>query len=299
MRDSLGPHATGLVPFAGRTVSRVGFGAMQLERLHEDRPAALRLLRRALELGVNHIDTAHFYGDGFVNDLIREAVRGQDVLIASKVGADPNPGGAVRLRAAQKPAELRASVEDNLRGLGVERIGVVYLRRADRGPGIVAEGDQLVPLEDQLEEMIALRTEGKIGAIALSSVDVDTLSRALPAGIAGVQNSYSLVSRESGGVLEVAAANGVAWVPFFPVGGAFPGFPKVSDNETVIAVASERGLTTTQVGLAWLLAHSSHTLLIPGTASVDHLEENVAAGSVVLSADELLRLDAAPGPLAL
>src|SRR4051794_10812876 len=124
---------------AGRTVSRVGYGAMQLERLHGDRPAAIALVRRAVERGVDHIDTAQFYGNGFVNDLLREAIRPEDdVLIASKVGADPDPGGPIPLRLAQRPEELRASVEDNLASLGTDRIPLVNLRRADTRPGVVA-----------------------------------------------------------------------------------------------------------------------------------------------------------------
>src|SRR5690606_9325771 len=121
-----------------------GYGAMQLERLHGDRKAAVALLRRCVELGIDHIDTAQFYGNGFVNDLIREAVRPEDdVVVVSKVGAEPDPGGPLPLRLAQRPEQLRAAVEDNLRTLGMERIPLVNLRRTDSGPGLRAQGDQI------------------------------------------------------------------------------------------------------------------------------------------------------------
>lgn len=126
---------------ATRTVFRIGYGALQLERLHDRRGEAVALLRRAVELGVDHVDTAEFYGFGFANDVIREALRPEDdVLVVTKVGADPDPGGPMPLRLAQRPEQLRASVEDNLRSLGVERLAVVNLRRLDTGPGLRPEG---------------------------------------------------------------------------------------------------------------------------------------------------------------
>jgi aryl-alcohol dehydrogenase-like predicted oxidoreductase len=268
---------------------------MQLERLRDDRAAAVALLRRAFDLGVDHVDTAQFYGNGFVNGVIREAVRpGDDVLVASKVGADPDPGGPVPLRLAQRPEELRASVEDNLRALGLDRIPLVNLRRADRRPGVVAEGDQLVGLDDQLAVMTALRDEGKIGAIGLSSVTLDVLRRALPAGIACVQNAYSLVGRDDEDMLALCVAENIAWVPFFPLGGAFPGLPKVTDEPAVRAAARDLGRTPAQIGLAWLLHHAPNVHLIPGTASADHLAGNVSAGEIVLDGETLAALDAVP-----
>ncbi len=212
--------------FAGRTVSRIGYGAAQLDRLHDRRSEAVALLRRAVELGVNHVDTAEFYGSGFANAVIREVLRPEDdVLVVTKVGADPDPGGRLPLRIAQRPEQLRASVEDNLRSLGVDRLPVVNLRRLDSGPGLRPEGDQVVDLDDQLAVMTALRDEGKIGAIGLSSVTLDGLRRALPAGIVCVQNAYSLVSRDDED-MQLCAAEDIAWVPFFPLGGAFPGCPR-------------------------------------------------------------------------
>lgn len=186
---------------------------MQLERLRDDRAAALAILRRAVELGVDHVDTAQFYGDGLVNGLLREALHPYDeVLVVSKVGADPDPDGPIPLRPAQRPEQLRASVEDNLRSLGVDRIPVVNLRRLDTGPGLRAEGDQVVDLDDQLAVMVALRDEGKIGAFGLSSVTLDGLRRALPAGVACVQNAYSLVTRSDEDMLALCTAQGIAWV---------------------------------------------------------------------------------------
>ncbi|EFG65326.1 aldo/keto reductase [Streptomyces sp. SPB074] len=287
------PAPGGTAALGTHTVARVGYGAMQLERLREDRPAAVALLRRARELGVNHIDTAQFYGFGFVNEVIREAFGdSEDVVVVSKVGATPDPGGPLPLRLAQRPAELRASVEDNLRSLGRERLDVVNLRRADSGPGLRAEGEQVVPLDDQLAVMTALRDEGKIGAIGMSGVTAGILRRALPAGIVCVQNAYSLVGRDDEDVLALCAAEGIAWVPYFPLGGAFPGLPKVSGEAAALRIAEELGATVSQVGLAWLLLHYADTLLIPGTASAAHLEENTAAGSLALDGTAMTALDA-------
>jgi pyridoxine 4-dehydrogenase len=279
--------------FVGRVVSRVGYGALQLDRLHDRRGEAVALLRRAVELGVNHVDTAEFYGFGFANGVIREALRPEDgVLVVTKVGADPNPGGRLPLRIAQRPEQLRASVEDNLRSLGVDRLPVVNLRRLDSGPGLRPEGDQVVGLDDQLAVMTALRDEGKIGAIGLSSVNVDGLRRALPAGIACVQNAYSLVSRDDEDMLRLCVAEDIAWVPFFPLGGAFPGVPKVTGEPAVRAVAESVGVTPSQVGLAWLLHHAPNVLLIPGTADAAHLEANVSASKIIFDAAALAALDA-------
>ena len=275
------------------TVSRIGYGAMQLERLHSDRAAAIALLHRAVELGVDHVDTAEFYGDGFVNGLLREALHPyDDVLVVSKVGADPDRDGPIPLRPAQRPEQLRASVEDNLRSLGMDRIPVVNLRRLDTGPGLRAEGDQVVDIDDQLAVMVAMRDEGKIGAIGLSSVTLDGLRHALPAGIACVQNAYSLVTRSDEDMLELCVAEGIAWVPFFPLGGSFPGVPKVTEEPAVQEAARLLGVTPSQVGLAWLLHHAPNVLLIPGTADIGHLEANLAAGALTCDDAVLASLDA-------
>ncbi len=274
-------------------VARVGYGAMQLFENTSDEGAAA-VLRRAVELGVNHIDTASFYGPGEVNRRIRQALAPypDDLVIVSKVGARYTGEEPIPLAAAQRPAELRAAVEDDLSQLGLDRIPVVNLRRMDLGPGVGAEGDQAVDLDDQLAEMIALRDEGKIGAIGISSVPLEVLTRALPAGIVCVQNPYSLLDRSQEEMLDFCKAQGIAWVPYFPLGSSFPGYPKVADNAVVVEVAGEVGATPAQVGLAWLLAHTPNTLLIPGTRSIRHLEENMGAANVVLGAAALERLDA-------
>jgi pyridoxine 4-dehydrogenase len=279
----------------GREVSRVGYGAMQLERLRGDRAAAVALVRRVVDAGINHIDTAQFYGDGFVNGVLRDALRPEDgVLIVSKVGAEPDPGGPRPIRAAQRPEQLRAGVEANLRALDLEQIPVVNLRRLDSGPGLRPEGDQNVDIDDQLAVMIAMRAEGKIGAIGLSSVTLDGLRRGLPADPVCVQNAYSLVSREDEQLLDLCLERDIAWVPYFPLGGAFPGIPKVTDQPAVVATASAIGVTPQQIGLAWLLHHAPNVLLIPGTTSAAHLAANIAAGSIALDPSTLDTLDAVP-----
>jgi pyridoxine 4-dehydrogenase len=280
-------------------VARVGYGAMQLFETSLD--DAVAVLRRAIELGVNHIDTASFYGPGEVNRRIREALAPypDDLVIVSKVGARYTGDEPVPLAAAQRPAELRAAVEDDLSQLGLDQIPVVNLRRMDLGPGVQAEGDQVVDLDDQLAEMIALRDEGKIGGIGISSVPLEILQRALPAGIVCVQNAYSLLDRSQEAMFDVLRAQDgevAAWVPYFPLGSAFPGFPKVADNSVVVDIAAELDVLPAQVGLAWLLAHGPNVLLIAGTKSIGHLEENIAAGDVVLSADQIARLDAVTAP---
>jgi len=293
------PRPGGIGSIGASTVARVGYGAMQLfEASFDD---AVAVLRRAVDLGVNHIDTASFYGPGEVNRRIREALAPypDDLVIVSKVGARFSGDGPVPLAAAQRPAELRAAVEDDLRQLGLDSVPVVNLRRLDLGPGLQAEGDQIVDLDDQLSEMIALRDEGKIGAIGVSSVPLDILQRALPAGVVCVQNSYSLLDRSQEEMLDVSRAQGgeeIAWVPYFPLGSAFPGFPKVADDAVVVEIADELGVLPAQVGLAWLLAHAPNTLLIPGTRSIGHLEENLGAGEVALSPEAIARLDAVTTP---
>jgi pyridoxine 4-dehydrogenase len=277
---------------AGRKVSRIGYGTMQLGRLRDDRAAAIALLRRSVELGVDHVDTAHVYGNGFVNGLLREALRPSgDVVVASKVGIDADPTGAVPMRPAQRPAQLRASVEDNLRSLGIDQVPLVYLRRLDTGARIAVEGDQAVAIEDQLAVLAALRDEGAIGAIGLSGVTHDGLRRALPAGIASVQNPYSLLSRADDDLLELCLAEDIAWVPFYPLGGATPGIPKVTDAPAVRTAAQKLGVTAAQVGLAWLLQRAPNVLLIPGTSNADHLAANLDAGAVALDQATLAALD--------
>ncbi|PBA29473.1 aldo/keto reductase [Mycobacterium intracellulare] len=286
----------GIGTIGSHPVARMGYGAMQLFETSPQDAAAV--LRRAIDLGVNHIDTASFYGPGEVNRRIRTALAPypDDLVIVSKVGARYTGEQPIPLAPAQRPSELRAAVEDDLRQLGLDRVPVVNLRRLDSGIGMAAEGDQIVDLDDQLAEMIALRDEGKIGAIGLSSVSLDVLRRALPAGIACVQNAYSLLDRSQEAALELCVDEGIAWVPYFPLGSALPGFPKVADDPVVAGIAGELGVSGARVGLAWILAHAPNTLLIPGTRSIAHLEENMAAADVTLSAEAIARLDAVATP---
>ena len=244
----------GTAALGGRQVARIGFGAGQLARLRGDLDAAVGVVRRAVELGVDHIDTAQFYGLGFVNEVLAAALGPDDeVVIATKVGADPDPDGPVPLKRAQRPEQLRASVLDNLRTLGVDRLDLVNLRRLDVGPGVEAVGDQMVDLDDQLAEMVAMRDEGLIADIGISAVDLDGLRRALPAGVVCVQNAYSLKTRTYEDLLDLALSQGLAWAPFYPLGGMFPGMPRVVDEPAVIETATRLGATPSQVGLAWLL----------------------------------------------
>lgn len=274
---------------AGRPVARIGYGAMQLPGPGvlgppRDRTAALALLRRAVELGVNHIDTAQYYGPDVANELIHAALHPypEDLVLVTKVGAERDRQG--RWISAQRPHELRAGVEANLRSLEVERIDVVNLRLAgDGAPG--------VDLDSQLAEMIALRAEGKIGGIGISSVSVGQLRQARPAGIACVQNAYNLLDRADEPLLELCSENDIAWVPYFPLGSAFAGAAKVTEHPAVLAAAAALGATPAQVCLAWLLGHDPHILLIPGTTSLKHLNENVATADVRLDADTTAQLD--------
>ena len=279
----------GTARLAGRVVARIGFGAIQLEHRGADRSAALAILRQAVGAGVNHLDTAQFY-DG-CNALIREALSPypDDLVLVSKVGAVRDGSG--KLVPAQRPEQLRAQIEANLATLGVEQLDVVNLRRLDAAPGLVAAGDQRADLDDQLAELTALRDAGKIGGVGLSSVSADQLGQALPAGIVCVQNLYSVIDRTAEPVLDRCREHGIAWVPFFPLGSAFPNRPRVTDNPAVVAVAAEVGATPAQVGLAWLLARYDGTLLIPGTSDPAHLAENIAAGSVRLPAASVEALD--------
>src|SRR3954465_15831730 len=269
-------------------VLRVGFGAMQLE--HADPADAVKVLHRAVELGVDHLDTAEFYGP--VNQLIRTALHpyADRLRIVTKVGAVIHP--TERLAAAQKPAQLRAQVEENLRTLGTEHLAVVNLRRVDLPPGITATGDQVVDLDSQLAELIALRDEGKIGGIGLSQVTLAQLRQALPAGIVCVQNFYNVLTRDHEDVLTECAEHGIAWVPYCPLGSAFDRLPSVTDDPVVIAHAERLGITPAQAGLAWLLGHSPATLLIPGTRDLAHLADNVAVARIELDQEAMVALDA-------
>lgn len=282
------PAPGGTTTLAGRAVARIGFGAMQLEHPGA-RDGALAILRQAVRAGVNHIDTAQFYGaaNGLIHDALAPYPDG--LVLATKVGAVRDAAGT--LVPAQRPEQLRDQVEANLTALGTEQAGLVNLRRLDSPPGLVTEGDQRVSLDDQLAELTALRDAGKIGAIGLSNVLAGQVRQALPAGIACVQNLYNVLDRSAEPVLQLCHEHGIAWVPFFPLGSAFPGHPKPADHPAIAAIAADLNATPAQVALAWLLGHYPATLLIPGTASPAHLAENIAAGALRLTSAAVLTLD--------
>ena len=264
---------------AGHPVSRMGFGAMQLPGPGvfgppRDRDEALQVLRRAVEAGVDHIDTAQFYGPDVANELIHAALHPypDGLVIVSKVGAQRDDAG--QWHEAQRPEELRAGVEANLAALALEQVPVVNLRR---------HPETSVPLDEQLDTMVALRDEGLIGGVGLSSVTLEEYRMASAAtAVACVQNAYSVANRSDQELFDACAADGVPYVPYFPLGSAFMPDQPVLTHPAVVAVAERLGHSPAQVALAWLLAISPHVLLIPGTSSRGHLEENLAAADVVL-----------------
>jgi pyridoxine 4-dehydrogenase len=274
-----------------KPVNRIGFGAMQLAGPGvfgppRDPRAARAVLRRAIELGVDHIDTAQFYGPDVVNDLIREALHPypQNLKLVTKVGGRRDHEGG--WLPAQSPAELRAGVEDNLRSLNVERMDLVNLRLMHDE----ASGDLLA---EQLGTLEDLRREGKLDLIGISEAGAEAVNRALElVDIAEVQNSYSVVNRSGEDVLELCMERDIAFVPYFPLGSAFSGGPKQLAQDPVIAAVAERhGITVTQVALAWVLSRYERMLLIPGTSSVAHLEENMAVADVELDESDMAELE--------
>jgi aryl-alcohol dehydrogenase-like predicted oxidoreductase len=284
-------------PLGQFTVHRVGFGAMQLPGPGvfgppKDRDQALAVLRRAVELGVDHIDTAQFYGPDVANELIKEALHPypDNLALVSKVGARRDDKGAW-VPAAQ-PDELRADIETNLRELGVDKLAAVNLRIHGDDPSAAGEVDHDL-FDRQLTAMIAARDEGLIGGIGLSSIGPEHLRIALGrTEIVTVQNAYNLVDRTSQPVLEACLEHGISFVPFFPLGSAFNADNPVLGNETIRRTATELGRTPAQIALAWTLSVAPNVLLIPGTSSVAHLEENIAVRDIELPADAKATLDA-------
>jgi aryl-alcohol dehydrogenase-like predicted oxidoreductase len=260
-----------------------------------DRDQALKVLRRVVELGINHIDTAQFYGPNVSNELIREALHPYpaDLALVSKVGACRDDQGG--WLPAQEPDQLRASIEENLTTLGADRLAAVNLRVHDDGADPNAPGAINRELFDrQLSTMIKARDEGLLGGIGLSSVTLDHLTAALDrTEIVCVQNAYNLVDRTSQPVLDACIEHGIAFVPFFPLGSAFTADNPVLGHPAVQAEASKLGRTPAQIALAWTLSIAPNVLLIPGTSSVGHLEENTAVADIVLDDDTKQQLDAA------
>lgn len=276
----------------GFSVARIGFGAMQLPGPGvfgppRDRGEALLVLRRAVDLGVDHIDTSQYYGPDVANELIREALHPYPGTLAlvSKVGARRDASGG--WLPYDEPDQLRQGIEDNLRSLGVEQLAAVNLRRMDD-----AAPDQR--FDDQLAAMIQARDEGLIAGVGLSNITREHLLRALKqTDVTCVQNPLNLVDRASVPVLDECTSRGIAFVPFFPLGSGFARPNPVLGNEHVISNAERLGITPVQVALAWTLGLAPNVLLIPGTSSVRHLEENLAVAGIELDEDAQRQLTAA------
>lgn len=268
-------------------LTRVGYGAMQLAGPGvfgppKDRDAAIAVLRTAVDLGIRHIDTADFYGPYVTNEIIREALAPYpgDLHIVTKVGARRDAQGG--WPHARTPAELRAQVHDNLEHLGLDVLDVVNLRVGGLDapePGSIAE---------QFETLAALQQQGLIRHLGLSTVSADQLAEAQTiAPVVCVQNFYNIARRGDDALVDLTVRQGLAYVPYFPLGGFSP-----LQSDALEAVAQRLGATPMAVALAWLLQRSSNMLLIPGTSSVAHLRENVAGAALELPADAIAKLDA-------
>ena len=272
-------------------VGRVGFGAMQLPGPGvfgppRDHDQAIAVLKRAVELGVNHIDTAQFYGPDVANELIHEALYPypDDLALVSKVGARRDE--TANWLPADQPDDLRQDIEANLRSLQIDRLAAVNLRVfGGHDPSAPAEVDHEL-FDRQLDAMIAARDEGLITGIGLSAISREHLEIAVAkTEIACVQNAYNLADRTSQPVFDLCVERDIAFVPFFPLGSAFSPDNPVLGNATVQRLAAELGHTPAQIALAWTLNLAPNGLLIPGTSSLEHLEENVAVSDVQLPAD--------------
>ncbi|WP_193045516.1 oxidoreductase [Mycolicibacterium baixiangningiae] len=276
-------------PLGAITVRRVGFGAMQLPGPGvfgppRDHDQAISVLRRAVELGVDHIDTAQFYGPEVANELIREALHPypDNLALVSKVGGTRDD--QANWLPAQDPDDLRRDIEENLRTLDVDRLAAVNLRVFGEDGGSTKVDRGL--FERQLDAMIAARAEGLIAGIGLSSISREHLEIALErTEIACVQNAYNLADRTSQPVLDLCIERNIAFVPFFPLGSAFVADNPVLGNPAIGRVAAELGRTPAQIALAWTLNVAPNVLLIPGTSSVAHLEENLAVADIELPTD--------------
>jgi aryl-alcohol dehydrogenase-like predicted oxidoreductase len=279
---------SGTFSLGGRKVTRLGYGAMQLAGPGvfgppKDRAAAVAVLRDAVESGVDHIDTSDFYGPHVTNQIIKEALHPyrDGLTIVTKVGA--TRGDDASWNPAQSPAQLTQAVHDNLRNLGLDVLDVVNLR---------VMGDVHAPSEGSIEEQFTalaqLQQQGLIRHLGLSNVTSTQVAEAQRiAEVVCVQNHYNLVHRHDDALLDELGEKGIAYVPFFPLGGFTP-----LQSETLSKVAQGLDATPMQVALAWLLARAPNMLLIPGTSSTAHLKENLAAAELVLADDVLAELEA-------
>ncbi len=276
-----------LLPGTTVQLNRMGYGAMQLAGPKvwgppKDRAAAVAVLRAAVEAGVNHIDTSDFYGPHVTNQILHEALHpyAGDLTIVTKVGA--RRGEDASWLPAASPAELTAAVHDNLRHLGLDVLEVVNLRLWGDGHGPAEES-----IEERFTTLLTLQQEGLIRHLGLSNVTGRQVEEATALGpVVCVQNLYNLALREDDGLVDAMAAKGIAYVPFFPLGGFTP-----LQSGTLSDVAGRLGKTPMQVALAWLLHRSPNILAIPGTSSVKHLEENLSAAELTLSPEVLQELD--------
>jgi len=270
-----------------REVNRLGYGAMQLAGPGvfgpvKDEPRAIKVLRNAIAAGVNHIDTSDFYGPHVTNQLIKKALHPypQDLCIVTKVGARRDAKGG--WQAAMEPEALTQAVEDNLRNLGLDVIEVVNLRSMLH-PAKPKEGS----LAPQLEALLELQARGLIRHIGLSNVTATQIAEAQAmTPIVCVQNMYNLAHRQDDGLVDQLAQQGIAYVPFFPLGGFSP-----LQSDRLNEVAASLDATPMQVALAWLLRRSPNILLIPGTSSPEHLQENLASGNLQLSDEVMEKLN--------
>ncbi len=273
-------------------VTRMGYGAMQLSGPHvfgppKDRQQAIAVLQAALDMGVDHIDTSDFYGPHITNQIIRDALHPyrDGLTIVTKVGA--RRGADASWQPAMSPAELESAVYDNLRNLGLEVMDVVNLRLMFNVAG-PAEGD----LEESLTALAELKHKGLVQHIGLSNATVKQIAQAKTiTDIVCVQNQYNLAHRDDDALVAQLANEGIAYVPFFPLGGFSP-----LQSSTLERVAAECGATPLQTALAWLLQRSPNILLIPGTSSVAHLQQNIAAAAMKLSPEAVAALDGIGAP---
>ncbi len=273
-------------PGSSTTVHRMGYGAMQLAGPHvfgppKDRNAAIAVLREAVETGINHIDTSDFYGPHVTNQIIREALHPyrDDLTIVTKVGAKRGPDGSWILDVS--PDLLRQSVEDNLRNLGLESLSVVNLRVGS------TTGPNEASIAEPLQVLVQMQQQGLIQHLGLSNITRKQYDEVRSiAKIVCVQNMYNVAQRKDDALIDLLAGDGVAYVPFFPLGGFNP-LQSTVLNDT----AASLGVTPIVLALAWLLHRSPNVLLIPGTSSVGHLRENISAASLELSNDVLKTLD--------
>jgi pyridoxine 4-dehydrogenase len=278
----------GTYQLGARQVNRLGYGAMQLAGPGvfgppRDHAEALAVLREAVASGVNHIDTSDFYGPHVTNRLIREALHPypDDMTIVTKVGVVR--GADASWNPAQSPEALTAAVHDNLRNLGLEAMDVVNLRVMGDGHG-TSEGT----IAEQYSTLADLQKQGLIRHLGISTATPTQIAEAQAiAPLVCVQNLYNLANRSDDALVDDLAAQGIAYVPYFPLGGFSP-----LQSSELSAVAERLGASPLQVALAWLLHRSPNILLIPGTSSVAHLRENLAAAELVLDGDALAELDA-------